>query len=229
MACKFPIIIKNKFISTVIGSLGIYFGIGFILPISYLSVYITSYINLKQDFVNMHYGYFLNLILTLSMAFSASLGGILENKIGFTFTTLLGTTIVLITNIFFFRIQNIWICYCLTLIMGVGAGISISLLGKNLTLYIPNKKGIIVSIFGLVVIILAGGFLIAGEKIISLEGVTIEPDEEVYKPEIAERTYLYFMLCNLTIPNGDIIYLLFTHEYKKSIIENKKKKKSFLF
>ena len=220
MACKFPIIIKNKFISTVIGSLGIYFGIGFILPISYLSVYITSYINLKQDFVNMHYGYFLNLILTLSMAFSASLGGILENKIGFTFTTLLGTTIVLITNIFFFRIQNIWICYCLTLIMGVGAGISISLLGKNLTLYIPNKKGIIVSIFGLVVIILAGGFLIGGEKIISLEGVTIEPDEEVYKPEIAERTYLYFMLGFLTIPLGDIIFLLFTHEYRKSIIEN---------
>ena len=51
--------------------------------------------------------------------------------------------------------------------MGVGAGISISLLGKNLTLYIPNKKGIIVSIFGLVVIILAGGFLIGGEKNIS--------------------------------------------------------------
>ena len=168
----------------------------------------------------MHYGYFLNLILTLSMAFSASLGGILENKIGFTFTTLLGTTIVFITNIFFFRIQNIWICYCLTLIMGVGAGISISLLGKNLTLYIPNKKGIIVSIFGLVVIILAGGFLIGGEKIISLEGVTIEPDEEVYKPEIAERTYLYFMLGFLTIPLGDIIFLLFTHEYRKSIIEN---------
>jgi len=106
MALKFPIIIKNKFISTIIGTLGIYIGIGFILPISYLSVYITSYINLKQDFVNMHYGYFLNLILTLSMSFSASLGGLLESKIGFSFTTLLGTAIVYIANIFFFRIQN---------------------------------------------------------------------------------------------------------------------------
>ena len=142
MALKFPIIIKNKFISTIIGTLGIYIGIGFIY----------------------------NLILTLSMSFSASLGGLLESKIGFSFTTLLGTAIVYIANIFFFRIQNIWICYCLTLIIGVGAGISISLLGKNLTFYIPNKKGIMVSIIGLFLMVLAGGYIITAEKIISLEG-----------------------------------------------------------
>ena len=81
--CRLPIIVKNKFISTAIGTFGIYLGIGFILPISYLAVYITSYINLKQKFVNMYYGYFLNLILTLSMTFSVSFGGLLESKIGF--------------------------------------------------------------------------------------------------------------------------------------------------
>ena len=63
--CRLPIVIKNRFISTIIGTFGIYLGISFLMPISYLSVYITSYINLKQKFVTMHYGYFLNLILTL--------------------------------------------------------------------------------------------------------------------------------------------------------------------
>ena len=105
--CKKPVIIKNKFKSTIVGSLGIYFGFGYVLPMSYLSVYITSFIHIKQNFVNMHYGYFLNLILTLAMTFSVSFGGLLENKLGYTFTTLLGTIIIFISNFFFFKIQNI--------------------------------------------------------------------------------------------------------------------------
>ena len=218
--CKLPIIVKNRFISTAIGTFGIYLGIGFILPISYLAVYITSYINLKQKFVNMYYGYFLNLILTLSMTFSVSFGGLLENKIGFHFTTLLGTLIIFISNIFFFQIQNIWICYCLTLIIGIGAGISVSLLGKNLTLYFPKKKGLIVSIIGLGVILLGGGYLVLGEKIIAPGGETLGQDEEVYKPEVAERTYKYFMIGFFTIPLGDIIFLLFSHEYKETTIND---------
>ena len=104
--CKKPVIIKNKFKSTIVGSLGIYFGFGYVLPMSYLSVYITSFIHIKQNFVNMHYGYFLNLILTLAMTFSVSFGGLLENKLGYTFTTLLGTIIIFISNFFFFKIQN---------------------------------------------------------------------------------------------------------------------------
>ena len=215
--CKKPVIIKNKFKSTIVGSLGIYFGFGFVLPMSYLSVYITSFIHIKQNFVNMHYGYFLNLILTLAMTFSVSFGGLLENKLGYTFTTLLGTIIIFISNFFFFKIQNIWICYFLTLLLGVGAGITTSLLGKNLTLYYPNKKGLIVSLFGMGLILVAGLFLLIGEKIISPTGETLGKNEEVYKPETAERTYLYFMLGFFTIPIGDIIFLLFAHEYKKPI------------
>ena len=213
--CKKPVIIKNKFKSTILGTIGIYFGFGYILPLSYLSVYITSYIHIKQNFVNMHYGYFLNLILTFAMTFSVSLGGLLENKLGYTFTTLLGTIIIFICNFFFFKIQNIWICYFLTLLLGVGAGITTSLLGKNLTLYHPRKKGIIVSLFGMALILIAGLFLVIGEKIISPDGETLGDNEEVYKPETAERTYLYFMLGFFTIPIGDIIFLLFAHEYKK--------------
>ena len=213
--CKKPVIIKNKFKSTIVGTIGIYFGFGYILPISYLSVYITSYIHINQNFVNMHYGYFLNLILTLAMTFSVSFGGLLENKIGYTFTTLLGTIIIFVSNFFFFKIQNIWICYFLTLLLGVGAGITTSLLGKNLTLYYPNKKGLIVSLFGMALILVAGLFLLIGEKIISPNGETLEENQEVYKPETAKRTYLYFMLGFFTIPVGDIIFLLFAHEYRK--------------
>ena len=67
--------IKNEFISTIIGTISIYFGIAFLLPIGNLSVYITSYINLKYSYVTMHYGLFINLIFTFAHTFSSSLGG----------------------------------------------------------------------------------------------------------------------------------------------------------
>ena len=204
---------NNEFIF-IFGSLGIYFGFGYVLPMSYLSVYITSFIHIKQNFVNMHYGYFFNLIMTLSMSFSASFGGILESKIGFVFTTLLGTTIILIADLFFFKIQNIWICYILTCVIGIGAGISASLLGKNITFYYPKKKGIIVSIIGMVLIVIAGIYLILGEKLIASEGETLGEDKEVYSEEIAENTYKYFMLGFISIPLGDIIFILFIQEYR---------------
>ena len=209
--------IKNKFISTLIGTLGIYIGLGFLLPLRAFSVYITSYIHIKQNFVNMHYGYFMNLILTLSLTFSISLGGIIEHKLGFTFTTILGSLIVFITNFFFFKIQNIWACYCLILFIGVGAGIAASLLNKNLILYYPKKKGILGSLFGTVMVLVSQVYTIIGEKIIAGGGQTLEKNEEVYKPAIAERTYLYLMIGFFTVPFGNIIFALFAYEYKKKI------------
>ena len=218
--CERPNIINNKFISSFIGSIAIFFGIGFILPLSYLSVYITSYIHLNQDYVTMHYGFFLNIILSFSMSFSSSLGGIIENKLGFTFTTLSGTIIILLTNVVFFKTQNIWICYSLTLVMGIGVGISISLLGKNLTLYHPKKKGIIGSVLSLISILFAAGFLLVGEKIINTKGKTLtEENNGIYPSSISKRTYIYLSMGFFVIPIGDIIFLLFSYEYDKKKFE----------
>ena len=163
--CKKPNIIKNKYISCRIGAMGILLGVCFVSNISGLSVYITSFIHIKQDFVTMHYGYFFYLILDLSTSFSQSFGGMLESKIGFNFTTLLGTLIVLIGDGIIFKIQNIWVCYAVTLVMGVGFGIAISLLVKNLALYRPKQKGIITSFFQLYLLAFNGGYLITGKKL----------------------------------------------------------------
>ena len=215
-SCKKPVLIKNKFISTFIGTVGIIFGLSFIYPISNFSVYMTSYIHEKQDFVTMHYGLFIGLIFTFSMTLGTSIGGILELKLGFTLTTLAGLVIVLVTNIFFLNIQNIWFCYILTLIAGTGVGIANSLGGKNLTLYKPDKKGLIVSSIGAVTIILAGIFSVIGEKIINSDGHTLGEKEEYYDYKYSSRTYLYFIFGFFTVPIGAIIFLIFTFEYSTS-------------
>ena len=213
--CKRPVLIKNKFISAFVATGGILMGLAFIFPMANFSVYLTSYIHEKQEFVTMHYGLFFNLIFTFSMSFGMSIGGFLELKLGFILTTLTGYVIILIANIFFLNVQNIWFCYVLTFCAATGAGISNSLVGKNLALYQPNKKGILISAIGGITVLFAGGFVITGEKIINPDGYTLGPTEEYCAYKYSSRTYLYFLLGFFSIPIGTLIFLLFIVEYKK--------------
>ena len=132
-------------------------------------------------------------------------------------------TIVLLTNLAFIFQQNIWLCYILSLIFGIGTGISTSLLGKNLTLYSPEKKGIISGVLGLGVMIIAAIYALSGEKIINFGGKTLEENEDFYPREIAKRTYIYFLIGEFILPIGLIFALLLNYEYKA---EDKKEDKS---
>jgi len=215
--------IKNEFISTIIGTISIYIGIAFLIPIGNLSVYITSYIHLKYSYVTLHYGLFINLIFTFAHTFSSSLGGYLENLFGFFQTIIIGFSIIFLSNLAFIIQQNIWLCYTLALILGIGIGIGISLIGKNITFYVPNKKGLVVGIFGLFVTIIGGGFGFGGEKIINFEGYTLKQDEEFYPKNIAEKTYLYFLVGEWFLPLGLIFALLLIYEFKPEYIKEKEK------
>ena len=214
MFCKRPTIIKNEFISSLVATCGIFMGISFILPMGNFSVYLTSYIHEKQDFVTMYYGLFINLISAFAMTAGMSIGGFLELKLGLILTTLSGLVIILIGNIFFLNVQNIWLCYVLTFVVHVGAGIANSLNGKNLALYKPEKKGMLVSGIFALAVLFAGPLALMGEKIINPDGYTLQGDEEYYSYKYSSRTYLYFTIGFFTIPLGAIIFLLFIVVYK---------------
>ena len=214
MFCKRPTIIKNEFISSLVATCGIFMGISFVLPMGNFSVYLTSYIHEKQKFVTMYYGLFMTLISTFAMTAGMSIGGFLELKLGLILTTLSGLVIILIGNIFFLNVQNIWLCYVLTFVVHLGAGISNSLNGKNLALYKPEKKGMLVSGVFALAVLFAGPLALLGEKIINPDGYTLTEGEEYYKYKYSSRTYLYFTIGFFTIPLGAIIFLLFIVVYK---------------
>ena len=218
MPCK---LIKNKFISTIIGTLAVYIGIAYILPIGNFSVYITSFIHLKQEFVTMHYGMFINLIFHFAAVLSHPLGGVIENKIGFLFTIYTGYIILFIGNLAFIFQQNLWLCGVLCIVMGIGEGIAYSLLMKNLTFYAPKKKGIISGAMGIAITVVVSIFSLTGEKIIAFNGYTLRDKEEFYPEHIAERTYLYFMIGIFSIPISMIISTIFLYEYKPEVASKK--------
>ena len=201
--------IKNKFVSTIIGSIGIYLSIAFLLPFTNFAVYITSYIHLNQEFVTMHYGIFIGVIFGFAGSFSRPLGGYFESIIGLQKTILLGVGIIAISNAAFIFQQNIWLCYFLVIILGFGSGFALSCIQKNLTLFRPNKKGMISGFMGLGLLILTLIFTITGEKVISFEGYTLKPGEELFPDYIAERIYLYYTIGEICIPIGLLIAFLF--------------------
>ena len=213
------LLVKNKFYSSVLGAFSVIFGIAFLLPLNNFSVYITSYINLKYEYITMHYGLFINLIFMLANTFSNSLGGYLENIIGFFPTIIVGFVITFIANLVFIFQQNIWLCYFLSLILGIGVGIANSLLGKNITLYAPDKKGLVSGILGFGIMIITAAFALTGEKIINLEGYTLREEDQFYPAYIAKNTYIYFLIGEICIPIGLILGLLLTYEYNPE--ENK--------
>ena len=70
---------------------------------------------------------------------------------------------------FFFFNKIFGICYTLSLFLGL----AISLLGKNITLYVPDKKGNASAILGFEIMIITATFALSGEKIINFEGYTL--------------------------------------------------------
>ena len=133
----------------------------------------------------MYYGLFISLIFNFANTFSNSLGDYLENLLGFHKTIIIGFSILFATNFFYIFQRNICLCYALSLILGIGNGISTSLLAKNLTLYCPNKKGIIIGVMGFGIMIITAIFALGGEKLINFEGETLTGNTKFYKEQIA--------------------------------------------
>ena len=218
------LLIKSKFFSSVLGAFAAIFGFAFLLPLNTFSVYLTSYISLKYEYITMHYGLFINLIFMFANTFSNSLGGYLENIIGFFPTIIVGFSIIFVANFIFIFQQNIWLCFILSMILGIGAGVANSLFGKNIMLYVPDKKGLYSGILGFGVMIITAIFALSGEKIINFEGYTLKEDEQLYPEYIAKNTYIYFLIGEIFIPIGLIFTLLLTYEYNPE--ENQQEIKS---
>ena len=216
LCCNKPTLPKNEFWFSFIGLIGFYLGALSTSSLSSISVYLTSYIHEKQDFVTMYHGLFIRLIHSFGSGIGQILGGILEYKLGLFLTTLLGLCIVLLSNIFFIDIRNIWLCYAITLTSALGQGIAGSLVGKNVVLYKPDKKALLSSIFTGISVLFGAGYAYLIEKLVNPDGYTLKESERYYPPKYCSKTNLYFVIGFFAIPIGAFIFTLFTFEYKKN-------------
>lgn len=221
--------IKKKFIKTLIGAVIFSLSNFPMTTIIGLSVYITSFIHLKQSFVTMHYGTFFNPINQISTKIAGPIAGILEKKIGFHSTLILGSFLIFISLIGYYIQQNIYIFYILICLMGFGNGVSIPYT-KNLIMYEPKRKGLISSSIMIPNIISMAIFKFLGEKIINKKGYTLNPKKnEIYYPEkICKNIQIYFILCIIIFPFLRIISMILMKKYNDDKEYREKKSENLI-
>ena len=211
---------KKRFVSTLIGSFFYFIGIISSLGIGQYSVYITSYFHYYNSKVNMQIGNLMMPLLTFFLSLSAPLGGLYEHKIGMHLSLLINS-IFLEIIIFCFIIQkNIYLTFFIIILKGVIFGTSISIPMKNLYLYYPEKKGLLMALINSIIVIFGGILNVIGENIINPKKVTIK-DGEIYYPLYIAKNYIkYYKLVLLIIPICSIISLLLIKKYDSTYINN---------
>ena len=218
---------RQKYIFSLIGAIIYQIGMSSITIMGLLNVYITSYIQLNQKWVTMHYGLFLQPISTLSSSISSPLGGYIENKIGFHYSIILSNIIFFIGIFGLYMTQNIWLCYFFFLIIGISC-FSFNIPTKNLLFYVPEKKGFILAIINVGLQIFGSILIFIGEVIINKSGYSLKKDEKLYPQSIATNTPKFYIFQVICVPIFTLFSFLFIYIYDPSFenesneeIENK--------
>ena len=215
---------RQKYILSLIGAIIYQIGMSSITIMGLLSVYITSYIQLNQKWVTMHYGLFLQPILTLCTSSSSPLGGYIENKIGFHYSIILSNIIFFIGIFGLYMTQNIWLCYFFFLIIGI-SNFSLKMPAKNVLFYAPNSKGIITAILAVVLSVFSSLFGFIGESIINEDSYTLKEEETIYPDYISIKTPNFYIIQIISIPACSLISFLFIYIYHPSIEDTFQNKK----
>ena len=205
----------QKYISSLLGTMIYLIGMGSLISLPTLNVYITSYIKLKQQSITMHYGLFLQPIITLTMSIANPIGGYIEKKIGFHYSIILGNIISLIGIFGLYLIQNIWLCYLFLIIIGFSC-FSLNIPTKNILFYYPEKKGFIGAVINLALQISVSIYNLIGEVIINKEGYSFKDNETYYPEKIAKNTPTFYIFQMIILPILTLLSLLFIYVYDSS-------------
>ena len=193
--CRKPNLIKNKYISNLISIIAIYLGISFYFSLNDLFLLINYSFSIEDK--NKYYEMLFSIFSSLAQSIGMLIGGILEYKINYFYTTLTGLLISLISIIIIFFAYKSSVFYIFGVIWGLGVGISVSLLRKNLILFSPNKKGLTLSFVRIInTIFYAVVLYVINVYIIYSLG-----------------SFLFYSFIGIII--GLILFWLFSWEYKK--------------
>jgi len=123
--------------------------------------------------------------------------------------------------------RNLWHFYSLTLLLGIGSGLSTQILVKNTCFFYPDKKGLISALIFSIGTLFGSAYSFLGELVINPDREPIiGPREPYYEEEIEEKSKLFFLFAMILIPVSTILSLLLLYKYSpecemnSEIIEN---------
>ena len=205
---------RTQFILSVLSTIILHLGFGMIMVSGNFTVYFLSYIRYKQTWVDMNYGNLMRPVVLLAMSLFSPLSGLMEHFFGIRLAKLIGSLIVEIGFVLLYFQRNIWYFYSLTVLLGIGSGLSSEILVKNTCFYYPDKKGLISSSIASIGTLVGSGYSFLGELIINPDRVPIKGQKEPYYEEsIAERSRLFFLSAMIMIPVLTLLSLFLLYTY----------------
>ena len=218
---------KIQFILSFISATIYQLGFNIILESCNFTVYFLSYIRYKQTWVDMNYGNLMRPVVLLFLAIFSPLSGAMEHFFGPRISVIISSLVVEIGFVLLYFQRNLWHFYLLTLLLGIGSGLSTQILLKNACFFYPGKKGLISALIFSIGTLFGSAYSFLGELVINPDREPIiGPREPYYKEEIAEKSKLFFLFAMILIPVSTILSLLLLYKYSpecemnSEIIEN---------
>ena len=179
------------------------------------TVYFLSYIHYEQTWVDMNYGNLMRPIVLLFLAFFAPLSGTMEHFCGPRISIIVSSIVVEIGFASLFFQRNLWIFYLLTLLLGIGSGLSTHVLIKNACSFYPSKKGLINAIISSLGSLFGAAYALLGEKVINPQRELVIDNIKApyYREEIAEKSRIFFLFAMFIIPASTIFSAFFLYRY----------------
>jgi hypothetical protein len=117
--------------------------------------------------------------------------------------------------------RNIWYFYGITLLMGIGTGLSTNILLKNSCFYYPKHKGLISSVIMSFMGVSASVYALLAEQLVNpnkIEASNIDTIP-IYPEEIAKNFKNYFIFAMIALPIGTVLTIIFFYKYDPSCEE----------
>ena len=195
--------------------------------VSGIRVYIFSYIRVKEGWVDMQYGNLMAPVMSLSLSLFCPLSGVLEVRFGPIISIIISSIVIELCLFLFYLQQDIWCFYGITLLLGVGSGLSANILLKNICFYYPEKKGMINGILMSIMGITSSFSSLLGEYIVNPKKIPAkDADKNPYYPEeVAENIKYYFIFAMIVFPSFILLTIIFFYRYNPNCEEEEKGEK----
>ena len=215
---------KAQFILSFISAAIYQLGFNIILESCNFTVYFLSYIRYKQTWVDMNYGNLMRPVVLLVLAIFSPLSGAMEHFCGLRISLLISSIVIEVGFVLLYFQRNLWYFYSLTLLLGIGSGLSTQILVKNACFFYPDKKGLISASIFSIGTIFSSSYSFLGEFVINPDRAPIlGPKEPYYEEKIAEKSKLFFLFAMIIIPVSTILSLLLLYKYSPECEMNSEK------
>ena len=218
---------RTKFILAFISSVFNALASALITGLGNIAVYILSYIHYKQEWVDMQYGNLMVSVMCLSLALFSPLSGPLETKCGPIISIIISSVIIELSVYLFYLQQNIWYFYGITVLTGIGSGLSANILLKNICFFYPKKKGLVSSLLLSFNSISTAVVSLLGEQIVNprQDPIIDKNKAPYYSLEISQNVIKYYILTMIAFPAFNLLSIIFFYKYNPDCEEEEGEKK----